>query len=300
MERTSTAEDQAGAVAAKLARLGHGPEARLLIVHVDDLGMCQAANTATFAALERGVATSTSLLVPCPWAFDAARYLAAHPELDVGVELALTSEWDTYRWRPLLGGGRCPSLVDEDGFLHRHHDTVIRQADLTEARAEAEAQIEQAYAWGLDPTHLVGHMGTFSSDPRYLALFVALAHQYRLPLHLMPPRLRAERGLGSAYAQLDLAGLLSIDDRRGIALRRPEALHDQLVKDLRSLRPGVTELVLHTAVDTPEVQAITPDWAARVEAYRLVTESAEIRRRLDELGVVRIGWRPLRDLQRST
>jgi chitin disaccharide deacetylase len=293
------AEAKAPPVADKLRRLGYPPEARLLIVHIDDLGMCQAANAATFEALEHGLATSTSLLVPCPWAFDAAQYLAAHPQLDVGVELALTSEWRSYRWRPLLGAGRCPSLVDADGFLPRHHDTVFRQADLAEARAEAEAQIQQAYAWGLDPTHLNGHMGTFSSDPRYLALLVELARKYRLPLHLMPPRLREARGQSGDYAQLDLAGLWTIDDRCGIALQTPEALYGPLVEHLRTLRPGVTELTLHAAVATPEVRAITPDWAARVEAYRLVTHVEEIRQLLDDLGIVRIGWRPLREAQRA-
>ena len=90
----------------KLALLAQPPEARLLILNGDDLGMCHAANAATFDAMERGLLTAASLMLPCPWAYAACAYARSHPQLDIGVHLTLTSEWQTYRWGPLLSAAR--------------------------------------------------------------------------------------------------------------------------------------------------------------------------------------------------
>src|SRR3546814_7544305 len=86
-----------GAVTTLAERLGYGPEDRLLIINCDDLGSCHAANLGTYEALRDGIATSATLMVPCPWARDAAsRYRGE----DVGVHLTLNAEHDTYRWGP--------------------------------------------------------------------------------------------------------------------------------------------------------------------------------------------------------
>jgi len=53
-------------------RLGYGRDAKLLIVNCDDLGSSHAANLGVYEALRAGLATSASLMVPCPWARDAA------------------------------------------------------------------------------------------------------------------------------------------------------------------------------------------------------------------------------------
>src|SRR5690606_27670511 len=53
-------------------RLGYGPEDRLLIINCDDLGSCHAANVGTYEALRDGIATSATLMVPCPWSREAA------------------------------------------------------------------------------------------------------------------------------------------------------------------------------------------------------------------------------------
>ena len=288
------------AVAEKLAMLSQPPDARLLILNGDDLGMCHAANAATFDAMERGLLTAASLMLPCPWAYDACVYARAHPQLDIGVHLTLTSEWQTYRWGPVLGAAHCPSLVDELGFFpHRPEDGLFERGGAGEIGAEAEAQIRRALDWGLDPTNLDGHMGTFYAHPRYLAVYVELARSYRLALRIPPRRLYAARQAATLYDELSLEGLLTIDDMRSISLQNPPALKTQLLETLQTLQPGVTELVLHAALPTPEAQAIMRDWEARAEAYRLMTDDADVRRTIEELGIVRIGWRALRDAQRG-
>src|SRR5262249_25234035 len=72
-----------------LARRGSRRGARLLVIHADDLGMAHSVNRATFEALEERWITSASILVPCPWFPEAARFARAHPEADLGIHLAL-------------------------------------------------------------------------------------------------------------------------------------------------------------------------------------------------------------------
>lgn len=284
---------ESGTVAANLRRLGHGSDARLLIVHGDDLGMCHAENAATFDAIEEGILTSTSMLVPCPWAYAAAQQVASHPELDVGVEVAFTSEWQAYRWKPVLGAARCPSLVDDEGFLPRTVEEFRERAEPDQARQEAEAQIELALEWGVKPTHLVGHMGWYR-EPRYHELAVELARKYRLPL-----RTRLARSASDAADSLH--GVLTADTYLGASLDADalSGLPSKFVSDLSDLRPGVTEMILHLGLPTPELQAITPDWQLRAAAYEAARHADAVKRILDEQGVTLIGWRPLLEAQRA-
>ena len=141
-------------------RLGYGPEARALIVNCDDLGSSHAANTAIEDALRNGLATSATLMVPCPWAREAARACA---DLDIGVHLTLTCEYPGYRWRALTAAA---SLHDVDGFMPATAEQVWDTADLADVETECRAQIDAALGWGVDVTHLDAHMGTMQIHPR--------------------------------------------------------------------------------------------------------------------------------------
>lgn len=288
-ERTSTLP-----AAEKLALLGHPPDARLLIVNGDDLGLCHAANAGTFEALESGIMTSASLMVPCPWAYDACARWREQPDLDIGVHLTVNCDWERYRWGPVLGADRCPSLVDENGFFYRTEDELYARANVDEIRAEAEAQIQRALDWGPDPTHLDGHRLPFYAHPPHLAVYVDLARRYRLPLRLPPRHVYEEQGGAALYDSLPLDGLLTIDDLRYIHLENPPALRNQLFETLRTLQPGITELCLHAAAPTPEAEAIMSDAPARAEALRLMLDQ-DIRQEIERQGIVLIGWRALRD-----
>ena len=159
-------------------RLGYRADDRVVIVNCDDLGSSHAANDAIYRCLRDGIASSATLMVPCPWANHA---IAAHDGEDIGVHLTLTSEWDGYRWGPLTPA---PTLRDADGRLPRTIDEVWSQGDLAEVRAELDAQIVHATTNGVDVTHLDSHMGTLQLDPRYFDVYLALAVAHRLPLRL--------------------------------------------------------------------------------------------------------------------
>ena len=121
-------------------RLGYPASARLLVLHADDLGMAHSVNRATFEALEKGWITSSSILVPCPWFPEVARFAREHPDADLGIHLALNSEWNDFRWRPVSGCGRtagdCRCVV-EALFARRRRAAMPRVAALVPGRLGA-------------------------------------------------------------------------------------------------------------------------------------------------------------------
>src|SRR6266550_7096492 len=130
-------------------RLGYPATARLLVIHADDLGMSHSVDRASFEALEKGWITSASILVPCPWFPEVARWAKDHPNADLGVHQALNSEWANLRWGPISSIDKVPSLLDTDGYFPTDTDAVARHARIPEAEAELRAQIERAQSKGI-------------------------------------------------------------------------------------------------------------------------------------------------------
>jgi predicted glycoside hydrolase/deacetylase ChbG (UPF0249 family) len=270
-------------------RLGFGRDDRLLIINCDDLGSSHAANVGVYEALRDGVATSATLMVPCPWARQAASMYLGE---DVGVHLTLNAEYDLYRWGPIT---RAPSLLDGDGGFPRTLADVWDHADLDEARRECRAQIERAILWGFDVSHLDSHMGTLQLRPEFFDLYLELAVEFRLPLRMLGASF--EKGVGFPFRRLAAEEGVVFPDHlivppTGVSSRRA------IEKTLFDLRPGVTEVYVHPASDTPELRALAPDWASRVDDHHFMSHDASLRALLDRSGIVRLGYRELRDLMR--
>jgi predicted glycoside hydrolase/deacetylase ChbG (UPF0249 family) len=272
-------------------RLGYGPEDRLLIINCDDLGCCHAANVGVYEALRQGLATSASLMVPCPWAREAAaQYLGE----DVGVHLTLNAEYDLYRWGPIT---QAPSLLDGDGGFPRTVTDVWDHADLDEVRRECRAQIERAILWGFDVSHLDSHMGTLQLRPEFFDIYLELAVEFGLPIRLSGAS--TERLVGFPFRRLAADEGVVFPDHfvlvpNGVGSRRV------IERTLFELRPGVTEMYVHPAADTPELRALAPDWANRVDDHHLVTHDTGLRTMVERSGVILIGYRALRELQRAS
>ena len=270
-------------------RLGYPADAKLLIVNADDLGFCHSANVGVFDCLRTGQVTSATLMVPCPWAREAA---ARYRGEDIGVHLTLNAEHELYRWGPIT---HAPSLLGGDGGFPRTHQDVWDHADLDEVRRETRAQIERAILWGFDVSHLDTHMGTLQMRPEFFDIYLDLATDFRLPLRMFSAKLDEYLGF-PARALATEAGLVFSDHTilvTGVGSR--EVLHDHLGK----LRPGVTEVFLHPAVDSPELRAVAVDWEGRVDDHRLVCEENLIAKAAEEAGVTLIGYRSLRELARG-
>ncbi len=269
-------------------RLGYPGDARLLIVNCDDLGFTHAANRGVYEALRDGIATSASIMIPCPWAREAASHYRGE---DVGVHLTLTAEYDRYRWGPIT---HAPSLLDGDGGFPRTLQDTWDHADLDEVRRECRAQVERAILWGFDISHLDSHMGALQLRPEFFDVYLDLAVEYRLPIRLSGAS--TQRAIGFPFRDLAAEeGVLFPDHfvyAQGVGSRKA------IERTIYDLPTGVTEVYLHPAIDTAELRAIHDSWSGRVDDLDLVLD-AELRTMLERADVTLIGFRELRDAQRA-
>jgi predicted glycoside hydrolase/deacetylase ChbG (UPF0249 family) len=270
-------------------RLGYAPGAKLLVVNCDDLGSSHSANVGVYECLRSGWATSATLMVPAPWGREAA---ARYRGEDVGVHLTLNAEYDLYRWGPLT---HAPSLLDGDGGFPRTVEDVWDHADLDEVRKECRAQIERAIYWGFDVSHVDSHMGTLQLRPEFFDVYLELAVDFRLPLRLSGAS--SERLIGFPFRRLAAEEGVVFPDHLvvipGVGSRRT------LERVLFELRPGVTEVYLHPATDSPELRALAPDWAGRVDDHDLLMNDRSLPALAERAGVTLVGYRALRELMRS-
>jgi hypothetical protein len=276
--------------AATLAeRLGHRPEDRLVILSCDDLGSCHAANVGVFEALRNGAATCASIMVPAPWARQAA--LTAAPGDDIGVHLTLNAEHETYRWGPIT---HAPSLQSGEGGFPRTLEDLWEHADRDEVLRELRAQIERAIAWGLDVTHLAPHLTAITLRPEFFDVYLELAVEFALPVRL--PSTVSEEQAGFPFRRLAAdEGVVFPDhfdhDWRAGSVERVHAAID-------ALAPGVTEIHVQPAVDTPEVRALGAYTQGWIDDLALAT-STDLVERLAAAGATMIGYRALRDAMRA-
>lgn len=279
--------------------LGYADDARLLIINADDFGMCHAENAATMAGLEQGAFCCSTIMVPCPWFEEAAAFARRRPAADLGVHITHTSEWEVYKWGPVAGRSAVPSMVDAGGCFYRDAETFYAHARLDEAERETRAQIERALAAGIDVTHLDSHMGTMQLDVNYHDLYVRLAAEYRLPIRMANRSFMRDMGMGQIAALADRLGVLSPDHFWYGGPPAPEETPAYWTNVLRQLKPGVSELYVHAALDAPEMRAISDSWAQRAADYAFLT-APSTRALVHDLGITLIGYRPLRELQRRS
>ncbi len=252
---------------------------RILIPHLDDVGMCHGANRAMLELAGKGVLTCGSVMVPCPWFPEIAHAFRTRRDLDLGVHLTLTSEWQGYRWRPLSGSSRRGGLVDDEGYMWRNCVLLRRHVDPRAAEEEMRAQIEAALAAGIDVTHLDTHMGA-AAVPELVDIYLALGRAYRLPV-LLPRSIASYLDvlkLGAVRPEDYRAALESLEaegaqfvDRFAMTPGVPSAEADAGYRRLVAELPeGVTFLSLH-ANAPGDIETIVPDRAHwRTDEYRIL------------------------------
>jgi len=275
-------------------KLGYLADAKLLIIHADDVAETHAVNAATFQALESGAVNSASIMVPCPWFPEAADYAKSHPEADFGLHLTLTSERVYYRWGPVAGPTKVPSLVDSNGYFH--HDWEQHPAiDPHDVETELRAQIERALAMGVRPTHFDSHQYRLIENGKEIfQVFVRLGHEYKVPVFVARDWLAEhpylEAGLGPQDLILDHTVTISPDVP-------PEKWGDFYRDALKNLQPGITELVIHVGLDDDELRAATRERATWGSTWRQrdldFFTSKEFRALLEQQHVRLITWREM-------
>lgn len=276
-------------------RLGYDADAKLLIIHADDIGMAHSINAATLEAIEKGVVNSGSIMVPCPWFPEIAAFAREHPALDFGLHLTLTAEWKHYRWGPVLPVTEVPTLVDSMGFLYATAEAAARHMDPREAEAEIRAQVERAIAFGVKPTHLDSHMGTLFHTPALFEAYLRVGRDYEIPVFVPGSLLREQAP--------QLMALLKPEDVviDHFAMASPEVpaagWEAYYAEIIQNLAPGVTEIIVHLAYDDPEMRSVTvdhPDFGAAWRRRDLdVVTSESFKRLLEQHDVQLITWREI-------
>jgi chitin disaccharide deacetylase len=298
-------------------KLGYPKNAKVIIFHVDDAGMSYDANDGTIQAMEKGVANSTSVMMPCAWSPAYMKYLQKNPKIDAGVHLTLTSEWKNYRWEPLLGRLKVPGLHDAEGAFWSSVEQVATHAKPDEVEAEIREQIARFRAFGLEPTHIDSHMGTLFV-PMYMERYIKVGIEEKIPVMFpgghatMISEIRKsampERTQVKAIGQmLWNAGLPVLDDlfpdTYGWNLPKGTAITDanlqkmktQKYKELlKALKPGVTMVIMHCANPSETFQHITDSGPTR-KGDLLAMLDPDLKQFLKDEKIIMTTWRELKE-----
>src|SRR5215510_6779295 len=223
-------------------RLGFKPSDKILIINVDDVGNSHAANAAVIDAMENGLATSSTIIVPGPWFPEIAAYAKSHTNADFGVHIAHTSEWKTLKWGPVANKSDVSGLVDPQGYLWPDINSVYKNSSPEQAYIEAKAQIKKAIDAGIDVTHLDSHMGTLQYNEAYFQIYRRLAKEFNLPLRMGSQELLAAQGGGHQRGQLDSDGTIYPDYLIHGDRKPGEPIRDYWKRSVSGLKPGGTGL----------------------------------------------------------
>ena len=267
--------------------LGYPGDARLLIINTDDFGMCHAINAAIIRTLEVGLVRSTSLMVPCPWAIHARRFLADNPDIPFGVHLTVICDSDSYRWGPLTSRGKVPSLVDDSGYFYRpdHFPGYLDQASLDQLELEFRAQIEVVLGANLKPAHLDWHYLRINDRTDIFNLLFVLAKEYGLAL----------RAIGRSQIEfLQNQGLPTADyEMLDSYMLDPVSKSARYAQMLRELPEGLSEWAVHPGLDSAELLALEPDGNHFRQTDFDFLISQEAQEIVKEEGIILVDYRQL-------
>lgn len=303
-------------------KLGFPKDAKVLILHVDDAGMSWDSNEGAIQAIEKGVANSVSVMMPCPWVPGYVHYLKEHPNVDAGLHLTLTSEWKDYRWGPLLGRPSVPGLVDAEGALWPSVEDVVKHAKPEEVGAEIRSQLERARAMGFEPTHLDSHMGTLFATPEFMQQYIKLGVENKIPV-MMPgghntaigkelkatPELQAQ--LLQVGQMLWTSGLPVLDDLHNVSYDweypTDKSVTDaalqkfatsKYIETIKTLKPGLTMVIMHCTSPSEVFDFISGSGTKRKGDMLAMTDPA-FKKFLQQEGIILTTWREVMKRRQS-
>ncbi|MHA7130405.1 polysaccharide deacetylase family protein [Algoriphagus namhaensis] len=283
-------------------RLGYDKNDKLLIIHADDLGLSHGKNQATFKAMTGGVVNSASIMMTCPWVAEVGKMYESRPELDLGLHLTLTNEWFLYKWGT-VSDQAAAGLENDQGYMHADCATVAIYATEEQVKMEITAQVEQALALGIRPTHLDSHMGClFFGRPEYLRAYLQVAQAYGIPA-MVEPQMVTEiiEANPEIFQEFDLDSYPVVD---AVLTASPQdfekGMTNYYTSVLNELNAGVNVLLIHVAYDDLEMQGITDGhryWHApwRQADFDFFT-SPEARQLLEANDIKLVTWRQIGEL----
>gem|GEM_PF-141525 len=297
-------------------KLGFPKGAKVIILHVDDVGMSHDSNMGAIKAMTTGIATSCSVMMPCPWVPEFAAYFKSHPNLDVGLHVTLTSEWKNYRWGPVSGREAVPSLLDDDGYFYSTVDSVAMKSSPSDVEKEIKAQIELARKMGFPLTHLDTHMGTVFATADFMMAYVKLGIEYHIPVMVpagqdklllssmaqVPPFFSQIQKIGQ---QLWNAGLPVLDDLHNLSYdwkvpadvatsdkKLQQWRTDKYIESFKKLQPGVTLVIMHCTDPSPNFKYISDSGNLR-KADMLAMLDPRLKAYIKKEGIILTTWKEL-------
>ena len=280
-----------------LTRLGYPEDARLLIIHADDLGVSHSENVASISGMEKGQVNSASIMVPCPWFPEIAAYARENPKADLGLHLTLNSEWLGYKWGPVSSRDAVSSLINEQGYFYASVDSLRTYGKANEVALELTNQVIKALEAGIDITHLDAHMGAAVSTPEFMAAYLRVGRAFDLPVlldkrvyEMTAPEIR--NLIDDRTVIMDnIYSMTPADFTAG-----PEQYYKSLLAELPS---GLNCLLIHLAYEDEEMKAVTKGhdyWAAdwrQADSDFFLSETCQ--NLIEQENIILISWRELRD-----
>ena len=275
---------------------------KVLLLHMDDIGMCPEANTAAMRYIDNKNIMSAAVMMPCPNAVEFIEWAKTHPAADIGLHLTLTSEWQKYRWPPVSDAAKVPGLIDPDGKLWHEVPDVVVHASAQEVETEIRAQIEKCIALGYRPTHIDTHMGTLYGSVEYTKAFFKVAEEYNIPANAIdmsdPDVLSQFKRQGYPFTDetlstLDKYPLPKLDNFTSVGSGPTyEQKRDNFLTLIKSLKPGLTEIIFHPSVQTDNLKSITGSWQQRVWEAELFSDPI-VTEFFQKEGIIITNWKEI-------
>jgi predicted glycoside hydrolase/deacetylase ChbG (UPF0249 family) len=276
-------------------KLGYPKDAKVILLHIDDAGMCDEANVAAKNYFDNYEIQSAAIMVPCPAADDAILWAAQNPHIDVGLHLTLTSEWQTYRWGPVANEAEVPGLLAPDKKMWRSVEDVVKHATAAEVEKEIRAQIDKAISMGMKPSHIDTHMGTLYGSPEYVEVFLRVAEEYGIPanaIELSKPEV-VEHFKSAGYPITDEVvktmanySLPKLDFFSSVPHGNTyEEKRENFFNHVKSLPNGLTEIIFHPSVETENLKSITNSWQQRVWEAELFSDPV-VKKFFEDEGII--------------
>jgi len=255
-------------------KLGYPSGKRVVILHADDIGMCEEANISAKNYLKNDHIQSAAVMPPCPNFEEFIEWAKENPQEDIGLHLTLTSEWKTYRWGSVADPAEVPGLIDSEGKLWRRVREVVEHASAEEVEKEIRAQIEKSLALGYRPDHIDTHMGTLYGSHEFTAAYTKVAEEYGIPAMVVdmsnPAVVEGFRQQG--YPITD--EMLSIINNYKLPkldyfysagkADTYEAKRQKFYDLVQSWQPGLIEIIFHPSEGTENLKTITGSWQQRI------------------------------------
>ncbi|MBL4709704.1 MAG: polysaccharide deacetylase family protein [Flavobacteriales bacterium] len=259
--------------------MGFNSHDRVVVIHADDVGMCETTLHSFMELMEFGIVSSGSVMVPCSAFHATAEWARNNPQYDIGVHLTLTSERESYRWRPISEHKPKSGLTDEEGYFHRTCEALWKNAKSESVYQEMKEQLKKALAAGIAVSHIDSHM--FSAiTPAYLPSYINIGEESNITVFLernLCTRMDSKGTNAQIITEKKAENWPIFDHVLSNSLKQsPENWLEKTKNVIDSIQPGLSYYIIHPAKGTKEMQKISPDWRSRDGDYR-VFKSPELR-----------------------